>query len=672
MKKKIFTLLLAVAASVGTMFAESGICGPSTTWRLSNDTLYLDGNGEVYGGYRGYLWGDFDNSKLIQITTLVIGENITFLGDQLCYGMNNLRSIVLNAKYCGMNSWSRSSAGNDGDGPFYAYAEFNITGQIQEVTIGKNVDTIFCRFFEGMSAIKNIHYYATNAYYKENYYSYDTPFYNASGISYIEIGENVQKLYPFNNRKENSDSTIIQYNAIDFQLEHSLISDPSKVKSIILGNKVKNIPNGFASSCSNVKSIILPNSIQSIGNSAFWGCTGLTSVTIPNSVTSIGNSAFSGCTGLTSVTIPNSVTNIGNEAFRECSGLTSVTIGNSVTSIGDAAFQSCSALSSIVVQQNNSKYDSRNNCNAIIETNSNTLLSGCKNTIIPNDIIAIANDAFYNCRELLSINLPNSITKIGKYAFAYCESVDSISIPNKVSSVEQSAFYGCNNLKKVIIGSSVKVLEESAFGNCSAIESITCYSQRPPTVNQNALYGLDYSTIVYVPADYLETYKMHDVWGLYDVRPLGAKSTETTDVNVTPAETTAEVAWPAVENAATYELVIKDKNGNVVCTLIFNANGQLTQIAFGAPARNNAAQAAGFAFTVTGLEEGTSYNLTITAKDGNGTTLDEKTIAFSTSGWTGVDALQAGEQHSSQILRNGQVLIIRDGKTYSIQGVEVK
>ena len=65
-KKKIFTLLLAVAASVGTMFAESGICGPSTTWRLSNDTLYLDGNGEVYGGYRGYLWEDFDNSKLIQ------------------------------------------------------------------------------------------------------------------------------------------------------------------------------------------------------------------------------------------------------------------------------------------------------------------------------------------------------------------------------------------------------------------------------------------------------------------------------------------------------------------------------------------------------------------------------------------------------------------------------
>ena len=194
---------------------------------------------------------------------------------------------------------------------------------------------------------------------------------------------------------------------------------------------------------------------------------------------------------------------------------------------------------------------------------------------------------------------------------------------------------------------------------------------RPPTVNNNAFENLDYSTIVYVPADYLNTYKMHDFWGVYDVRPIGASKTETTEVKVEPTATTADVVWPAVENAATYELVIKDKNGNVVCTLIFNANGQLTQIAFNAPARNNAEQTAGFSFTVTGLEEGTSYDLTITAKDGNGTTLDEKTIAFSTSGETGVDVLQAGELRSSKFLRNGEVLILRDGKTYTIQGVEL-
>ncbi len=256
--------------------------------------------------------------------------------------------------------------------------------------------------------------------------------------------------------------------------------------------------------------------------------------------------------------------------------------------------------------------------------------------------------------------------------FNYTYDIVSATIGNEVTLIGQSAFVYCGKLKKVIVGSNVKVIEEYAFDDCTAIETITCYSMRPPTVNNGAFESLDYSTIIYVPADYLNTYKMHDFWGVYDVRPIGASKTETTEVKVEPTATTADVVWPAVENAATYELVIKDKNGNVVCTLIFNANGQLTQIAFGAPARDNAAQAAGFAFTVTGLEEGTSYDLKITAKDGNGTTLEEKTIAFTTSGETGVDALQAGELRSSKIMRDGQVLIMRDGKMYNLQGVEVK
>ena len=258
--------------------------------------------------------------------------------------------------------------------------------------------------------------------------------------------------------------------------------------------------------------------------------------------------------------------------------------------------------------------------------------------------------------------------------YTYGTFIKSLTIGNEITSIGEWAFGECNNLKTVIIGSSVKVLEESAFYRCSAIETITCYGQRPPTVNQNALYGLDYSTIVYVPADYLETYKMHDAWGLYDVRPLGAKSTETTDVNVTPAETTAEVAWPAVSGAATYELVIKDKSGNVICTLIFNANGQLTSIAF-APSRNNApqqTQAAGFSFTVTGLENGTSYDLTITSKDNNGGTLDTKTVSFTTTGDEGLEDVLSNQVQCTKVLINGQIFILRGDKIYSITGQEVK
>ena len=152
-------------------------------------------------------------------------------------------------------------------------------------------------------------------------------------------------------------------------------------------------------------------------------------------MTSIGDYAFSSCSGLTSITIGNSVTSIGYEAFFCCSGLTSITIPNSVTSIGEEAFSYCDGLQSLIVDKGNQKYDSRNDCNAIIETQSNILIAGCKNTTIPNSVTSIESWAFDRCKSLTSITIPNSVTSIGWGAFASCSGLTSLTIGNSVTSI---------------------------------------------------------------------------------------------------------------------------------------------------------------------------------------------------------------------------------------------
>ena len=241
---------------------------------------------------------------------------------------------------------------------------------------------------------------------------------------------------------------------------------------IVIPNSVTSIGDEAFYECTGLTSIVIPNSVTSIGDETFYGCTGLTSVDIPNSVTSIGDFAFYGCTGLTSIDIPNSVTSIGDEAFMDCSGLASINIGNAVTSIGAHAFYHCPGLTSIVVESGNPRYDSRNNCNAIIESASNTLIVGCKNTIIPNSVTVIGDEAFAYCSRLISIDIPSSVTVIGDRAFIRCWRLTSIDIPNSVTVIGDEAFRDCTGLTSIDIPNSVTKIGEDAFYACTGLTSI--------------------------------------------------------------------------------------------------------------------------------------------------------------------------------------------------------
>ena len=376
--------------------------------------------------------------------------------------------------------------------------------------------------------------------------------------------------------------------------------------SVTLGDNIESIADKTFYHCMALKSINIPKKLITIGNEAFYNCPSLSTLIIPSSVESIGEEAFWYCSGLTSIVveegnkyfdsrdncnaiiktrtntlivgsantvIPNTVTTIERGAFYG-TGLTSLTIPKSVTKIGYGAFSGCGGLVSIVVEEGNPNYDSRNNCNALIETATATLIKGCNNTIIPDGIAVIASGAFNNCSGLKSITIPSSVRTIENYAFQYCSgpnllsivveegnpnydsrnncnalietATDSlilgckntiipkdvkaiapyafynctgltyITIPNNIKKIEGATFYGCTDLTTIVFGNGLELIESFAFSNCLNINNVYCYAEQVP--DAKGTYGNDVFffnkslATLHVPAASIEAYKAEYPW----------------------------------------------------------------------------------------------------------------------------------------------------------------
>ena len=199
---------------------------------------------------------------------------------------------------------------------------------------------------------------------------------------------------------------------------------------------------------------------------------GCMNTVIPDSVEGIGEDAFQGCIELRTIIIPKSILSIGEDAFYGCSSLVHIRIPESVEWISGNAFKWCTSLKKISVSKRNKVFDSRNDCNAIIQKKTDTLLCGCQKTIIPDTVKIIGKKAFEGCEELKTIVIPNSVKKIDSDAFKDCTGLTSIIIPDSVEEISESAFANCTSLTSISIPHSVQRIMRDAFAGCTSLISV--------------------------------------------------------------------------------------------------------------------------------------------------------------------------------------------------------
>ena len=371
MKTKIFTLLLAVAASIGTMHAAivNGTCGTNgdnLTWALNtkDSTLTISGSGTM-ANYSDE-WGlDFialpwDEYKAY-IKVIIIEDGVTSIGNGAFHDLPNLTSATIGNSVAtiGAKAFSQSDIYEDN-------REFQ--SRFTSVTMGNNVVSIGAMAFmkcERLTEItipSSVTTIGRLAFYRWN----------------RDLEIHINDLAAWCNVSLND---LCQYGALRLYLNNS------EVKDLVIPEGVTSIKDWAFYHFSNLTSVSIPNSVTSIGANAFAGCSGLTHITMADNVTSIGNDAFSGCTGVTSLILSSSITSIGSNTFNGCSKLSTINIPNAVTSIGESAFRGCSNLTSIS---------------------------------IPNKVTNIPNDVFNGCSKLASVNIGTGVSSIGNNAFCSC------------------------------------------------------------------------------------------------------------------------------------------------------------------------------------------------------------------------------------------------------------
>ncbi|MBR3710926.1 MAG: leucine-rich repeat domain-containing protein [Bacteroidales bacterium] len=335
----------------------------------------------------------------------------------------------------------------------------------------------------------------------------------------------------------------------------------STITSVVIPNTVTAIGNRAFYMCTQLSgTLVIPNSVNTVGYTAFCRCDRMTKVVLPEKDVIYGNGCFmtTGLTGtlvlpegltvvapqmfrnngkLTNIVIPNTVTTLSGDAFSYCDKLESVQIPESVTTIEGNPFNNCEKIETVAVEEGNLVYFSENNC--VINQLTNTVVIGCKNSVIPEGVVAIGSFAFGQCGLTHMPDIPSSVTSIGDHAFLSCNDPGSLVIPETVTDIAPEAFiysrfsmvtlpqsmdtipyrlFGmCQWMGEVTIPESVNYIDRLAFSWCTKLKKIYVYNPIPPTVNAEQAYYHSFdlvprSATIYVPQGSLSAYQNAPGW----------------------------------------------------------------------------------------------------------------------------------------------------------------
>ena len=489
MKRQLFSMCLLLSIATGLLaydFKVGDLC-----YNITNDTL-APYSVEVSSENEDTEYAAYSNlpSSVIIPESVTYNENnykVTSIGYRAFYGYTGLTSITFpnsvitigDEAFKGCTELTSVTLGNSITS--IEYCAFGGCTGLTSITIPNSVTTIGSSAFEGCERLTSVTIPNSVTSIEYNTFS------DCTGLTSITIPNSVTSIgwYAFSNCTGLTSVTIP--NSVTTIGENAFLGCEG-LTSVTLGNNITSIEYCAFGGCTGLTSVTIPNSVTSIGYWAFSGCTSLTSVTILNGVESIGGYAFSGCTGLTSITIPNSVTSIEYCAFAWCTGLTSVTIGNSVTSIGESAFAYSQmhkfvcmnpdvefsgemprfsyALDTIIaparlldVEESEwltqpkflkhaelTNGEMTDNVCRVLNRSYKTLLTldlkGVSNT-------TIADEAFKGCYNLKTLRLPAQLTKVPYMAVADCKSLQEITIPATVEEIDNSAFENCRSIRSI-------------------------------------------------------------------------------------------------------------------------------------------------------------------------------------------------------------------------------